>query len=222
MASERAPEPSVLRLSRLHCFLGELMGARRSRTVTSREIAEELGLSEETVRRDLQYIHVQGRPGSGYDLTDLQKALQEYLELSESHPIAVVGNADVLRGLTITFPAEHYGLSPIAYFSERPQDVGIEVAGITIQPLEDALTLLPKLGVTVAMVACEPGHAEQVLDTLARSCVDGALMLTPVIRPYQPEGMNVTYFRMPCALKALASTHTAGQPTCCGMSRQDD
>ena len=83
MASQRAPEPSVLRLSRLHCFLGELMGARRSRTVTSREIAEELGLSEETVRRDLQYIHVQGRPGSGYDLNDLQKALQEYLELSE-------------------------------------------------------------------------------------------------------------------------------------------
>jgi redox-sensing transcriptional repressor len=207
----------VLRLSRLHCFLGELMGVRSSRRVTSREIAEELGLSEETVRRDLQYVDVQGRPGSGYDLRELHSALQAYLELSEAHPILVVGNADILRGLTVTFPASQYGLHAVGYLSERQDDVGVEIDGLKIGDLADAPRIVAALGVSVAIVACQPDHAETVLDALAAAGIGGALMLTPVIRPYRPDGMDVTYFRMPCALKALASAQVAAPPTasCC-------
>lgn len=220
MATERAPEPSVLRLSRYHCLLGELMGLHSSRKVTSRELAEELGLSEETVRRDLHYIDVHGRPGAGYDIGELHDALQQYLELSESHPFAVVGNADILRGLTITFPAAHYGLDPVAYFSERPEEVGIEIDGLAIRALEDAPDVVPALGISVVMVACHPDAAERVLDSLAAAGVSGALMLTPVIRPHRPDGMNVTYFRMPCALKALASARQAEPAGCCGGTDQ--
>jgi hypothetical protein len=43
-------------------------------------------------------------------------------------------------------------------------------------------------------------------------------MLTPVLRPKHPEGMNVTYFRMPCALKTLAASGItpSASPPCCG------
>ena len=41
-------------------------------------------------------------------------------------------------------------------------------------------------------------------------------MLTPVLRPKHPEGMNVTYFRMPCALKTLAASAPAQGSPCCG------
>jgi NADH/NAD ratio-sensing transcriptional regulator Rex len=216
MASEHASEPSVLRLSRYHCFLGELMGVRSSRRVTSRELAEELGLSEETVRHDLKHVDVEGRPGAGYDMGQLYEALQEYLELSESHPIAIVGNADVLRGLLVTFPTRHYGLQPAAYLSERPEDFGVEIDGLKIQNIEQATEVLPALGVSVAMVACSPDAVDGVQDALIAAGVRGVLMLTPVLRPRHPEGMNVTYFRMPCALKALASALPAPEGSCCG------
>jgi NADH/NAD ratio-sensing transcriptional regulator Rex len=216
MAQQNAPEPSMLRLSRYHCFLGELMGMRPNRRVTSRELAEELGLSEETVRHDLKYVDVAGRPGAGYDMQALHVALQDYLELLPDHPVVVVANADMARGLQITFPAEIYGLSVVAYLSERPGDVGKSVGNLTIAPLSDAAAVVSS-GASVAVVAVAPDHLEDVLDRLATAGMRGALLLTPALRPYHREGLEVTYFRIPCALKSLASARpqTAATSGCC-------
>jgi len=196
------------------------MGVRSSKRVTSRELADELGLSEETVRHDLKVIDIEGRPGAGYDLGDLYEALQTYLELSDSHPFAAVGNADVLRGLTVTFPAENFGMKPGAYYSDRAEDIGQVVDGIEIEDIADAAESLRAAGISVAVVACSPEAVDSVLDKLAEGGVGGVLMLTPALRPRHPEGMNVTYFRIPCALKSLASAAALGQdvtpPACCG------
>jgi len=217
--SPRASEASMLRLSRYHCFLGEMMGSPSHRPVTSRQIAKELGLSEETVRHDLKHVPIEGRPGAGYDVTALHEALQEYLDLSAGHPFLAVGNADILRGLTITFPAEGYGMQPVGYLSDRAEDVGVEVAGITISPMSDAAALAEEFEVSLALVACAPEAVDAVLSTLAAAGITGVLMLTPVLRPHHPKGLNVTYFRMPCALKSLAAQEapTVGPaPSCCG------
>jgi len=217
--SPRASDASMLRLSRYHCFLGEMLGSPTLRPVTSRELAKELGLSEETVRHDLKHVPIEGRPGSGYDVSALHEALQEYLDLSAGHPFLVVGNADMLRGLTVTFPAAGFGMRPVGYLSERPQDVGIEVAGITISHMSDAAALVKEFKVSLALVACAPEAVDTVLCTLAAAGVTGVLMLTPVLRPHHPKGLNVTYFRMPCALKSLAAQETPSvgpAPSCCG------
>ena len=129
----RVPESTVLRLSRYHCFLGELQHSGSGR-ITSREIAEDLGLSEETVRHDLSYVPAKGRPGSGYDTHELYDALCECLDLSAAHPFAAIGNQDVLRGLAVTFPAEDFGLSAAVYFSERAEDAGALVGDQPVHP----------------------------------------------------------------------------------------
>jgi len=219
-SSPRASDASMLRLSRYHCFLGATLDPENPRRVTSRELASELGLSEETVRHDLKYVPIEGRPGAGYDAGALHAALQEYLDLSAGHPFITVGNADILRGLTVTFPAGEFGMQTVGYLSERPEDVGVDVAGIAISSLADAATLVSELGVSLALVACAPDAVDSVLELLAAAGITGVLMLTPVLRPQHPEGMSVTYFRMPCALKSLAGTESHIQesttPSCCG------
>ena len=213
----RASEASMLRLSRYHCFLGEMIESRSLRPVTSREIAKELGLSEETVRHDLKYVPIEGRPGSGYDAKALHEALQEYLDLSAGHPFLMVGNADILRGLAVTFPAAGFGMRPVGYLSDRAEDFGMEVAGIAISPMVDAAQLVKQFDVSLALVACAPEAVDCVLELLSTAGVHGVLMLTPVLRPHHPEGMHVTYFRMPCAIKSLAGKESPTQaaPGCC-------
>ena len=61
---------------------------------------------------------------------------------------------------------------------------------------------------SIAIVACAPESVDDVLDRLSVAGVTGVLMLAPVLRPRYPEGMSVTYFRIPCALKSLASAHS--------------
>ena len=214
-----APAATVLRLSRYHCFLGELQRSAEPGLIRSREIADELGLSEETVRHDLSFVAVKGRSGAGYDPSALFEAIQAFLDLSALHPFFAIGNTDILRGLTITFPAADFGMRPVAYFSERPEDVGMEVDGLPIQALSAVATTARESGATIALVACEPAAVDSVLENLSCAGIKGVLMLTPVLRPTHPASMDVTYFRIPCSLKALAGAEPAAStPSCCGSN----
>jgi len=209
----RAPDASVLRLSRYHCFVGELLRSGQEGRIRSRQIAEELGVSEETVRRDLSYADVEGRPGAGYDLALLLDSLERFLDLSEHHPFVTVANKEMLAGLSLMFPAEAFGLRPVAYFSVRPEDAGSRIGGLEIRNLGDLGDGDPSIGATIALLACEPESVQTALEALKGAGINNVLMLTPVLRPKHPQGMNITYFRIPCALKSLVSAEVPSR--CC-------
>jgi NADH/NAD ratio-sensing transcriptional regulator Rex len=110
----------------------------------------------------------------------------------------------MLEALQVVFPAERFGVKPVAYFSELPEDAGAMVGDLEVKHLTEIPRLDPALGVDVALVACSPGWVQITLDLLASAGVTGALLLTPIIKLRRPEGMTVTQLRMPCDLKSLA------------------
>ena len=204
MAHGPIPEASVYRLSLYHCYLGEILRTGETRKVLSRQLAEELSIKEETVRRDLSFIGGVGRPGSGYDGRILFKALQDFLGLSDQYPIVRVGTAQMLGALGVVFPPQSYGVAPVAYYSEEESDVGTLIDGIEIRPLSEIPQLDRALGVDVALVACSPQRVSGTLEYLAEAGITGVLLLTPALRLERPEGMTVTHVRMPCDIKSLA------------------
>ncbi len=200
----RAPDASIYRLSLYHCYLGEMLRTGSVEKITSPRLAEELGIKEETVRRDLSFIGGVGRPGSGYDARVLFDALQDYLGLKDEYPILKVGTAQMLEALSVVFPAHTYGVEPVAYYSELPSDVGKVLHGIEVKHIADIPKLDPALEVTVALVACSPGFVQLTLNLLAEAGITGVLLLTPALKLDRPEGMTVTHVRMPCDIKSLA------------------
>ena len=207
------PQTTLLRLARYHCFLEELLQSDQAGSITSRQMSAELGLTEESVRSDLSHVNIKGRPGTGYDIDSLHSALTEVLGLSAVSPFVVVGSLPLLEALPIVFPASEFGMYPIAYFSEREEDAGAVVGEITVGALAEiaALECLPTN--VVALVACDPAHVDETLGLLGTAGVHGVLMLTPRMRPAHPEGMQVTYFRIPCALKSLARSSAVFGPS---------
>jgi redox-sensing transcriptional repressor len=199
-----APDATLYRLSLYHCYLGELIRVGAPERITSRQLAEELNIKEETVRRDISFVGDIGRPGAGYDPIVLYSEFTKFLGLSEEYPIIKVGTTKMLEALQVVFPAERYGIKPVAYYSELPEDSGTEVGGVEVKHLTDIPRLDAGLGVSVALVTCSPGWVQITLDLLSGAGVNGVLLLTPIIRVRRPEGMNVTQLRMPCDLKSLA------------------
>ena len=214
-------QSGLLRLARYHCFLEELLQSAPTRSITSREMSSQLGLTEESVRSDLSHVDVKGRPGTGYDVAVLHAALTSFLGLSAPSPFIVVGSLPMLEALPLIFPAAEFGMHPVAYFSHRSQDLGQVVGGLTVGSLADIPALQTEADNVVALVACDPDHVDETLHALSAADIRGVLMLTPRIRATHPEGMHVTYFRIPCALKSLAgSVHLASAPaitagSCC-------
>lgn len=198
------PEASIYRLSLYHCYLGELLRSGETGRITSRHLAKELNVKEETIRRDMSFIGGVGRPGAGYEADVLFKALTDFLGLSDEYPIIKVGTAQMLSALQVVFPAHSYGVRPVAHFSELPEDVGKVIDGIRIQHLTELPNLDPELGVTVALVACSPGWVQMTIDLLDEAGIEGVLLLTPAIKINRPEGMEISHVRMPCDIKSLA------------------
>ncbi len=198
------PDASVYRLSLYHCYLGELVGKGVQGRVTSRQLAEELDIKEETVRRDISFIGGVGRPGAGYEIRKLFEAITEFLGLSDEYPIVKIGTAEMLSALGVVFPAHSYGVRPVAYYSELPDDTGKVVDGITIKHISEIPDIDRDLDVTVALVACSPGWVQMSIDLLDRAGITGILLLTPTIKLARPEGMTINHVRMPCDIKSLA------------------
>lgn len=201
---QRVPEASTYRLSLYHCYLGELLRTGTSGRITSRQLAAELGIKEETVRRDMSFMGGVGRPGAGYDPVELLERLTEFLGLSDSYPILKVGTVQMLEALQVVFPAHTYGVEPVAYYSELPEDVGRVIDGIEVRHVTDLPQIDPALGVKVALVACSPGWVQLVIDELAKAGITGVLLLTPALKIDRPEDMRISHVRMPCDIKSLA------------------
>jgi len=202
--TKTAPDATVYRLSLYHCYLGELLRVGAPDRITSRQLAEQLNIKEETVRRDISFVGDIGRPGSGYDPQVLFDAFTDFLGLSDEYPIAKVGTAQMLGALDVVFPPNRYGVKPVAYFSELPDDVGKDVGDIEVQHLTDIPKLDPDLDVKVALVACSPGWVQITLDLLASAGIEGVLLLTPSVKVNAPEDLQITHVRMPCDIKSLA------------------
>lgn len=202
--SRTTPEATLYRLSLYHCYLGELLRVGAPGRITSRQIAEELDIKEETVRRDISFVGDIGRPGAGYDPVVLYTEFTRFLGLSEEYPVVKVGTAGMLAALQVVFPSEQYGMKPVAYFSELPEDAGVQIGGLAVRHLTDIPRLDRGLDASVALVACSPGWVQITLDLLSNAGISGVLLVTPIIRLRKPEGMNVTQLRMPCDLKTLA------------------
>jgi len=203
-AQQPVPEPTVYRLSLYHCFLGEILRLDPKTGITSRAIADQLDLKEETVRRDISFIGSVGRPGAGYKASELFDEIQTFLGITEHYPVVRVGTAEMLRALSVVFPAEAYGIVPVALYSENPEDAGQTVDGIAVQHVDSIPELDQSLGARVALVACSPEWVQRVLDLCANACIDGVLLVTPLLNVQVPEGVRVTQVRMPCDIKSLA------------------
>jgi redox-sensing transcriptional repressor len=205
MPEMRIPEATVYRLSLYHCLLGEALriGESDSR-ITSRQIAKELDIREETVRRDLSYI---GGSAGRARVTSRNRSsarLQDFLGLKDQYPVVKVGSTQMLKALQVVFPAHAYGIEPVAYYSELPDDVGTIVDGIVVRHVSDIPELDPALEATVALVACSPPWIQRSLDLLHEAGISGVLLMTPAIKLDIPEGMKLTHVRMPCDIKSLA------------------
>ncbi len=215
----RPPEATLYRLALYDCHLGEMMrSGEEDHVITSADIAGDLGIREATVRRDLSYVAGNGKRGLGYRLYSLREAIGEYLGLREDYPVIRIVTATMLQALELLIPADSYGVSSVAYFSELPEDVGLVVGERPVAHVTELPSLDPGLGAELALVACSKTWLEPVLELLFEAGITGALVLTPKVRLAVPEGMSVRHLRMPCDIKALAHTCTARDRSVMGLA----
>lgn len=174
------PEATVARLAIYGRALVEL-AEDGAETVSSRQLAERVGVNAAKVRKDISHLGSQGTRGVGYDVDRLLREINVVLGGGASSPVVIVGVGNLGRALS-RYDGFQSGGFPIAGLVDAdPSVVGRHIDGVTVRHLDDLERLVAETGCVVGIVATPAGAAQNVVDRLVAAGVRSILNFAPAL-----------------------------------------
>ena len=172
------PLPVVRRLSRyLHQL--EAFQADRIATISSRKLAQSLGLPDTQVRKDLGHFGQFGRPGVGYEVMPLIHRLRGILGTDRVSHILLVGAGNLGKAVTIYQGFSAKGFELVAVFDNDPDLVGQRVGPLPVQPMTDLAQTASQHDAKLAVITVPAAAAQSVADQLVAVGISGILNFAP-------------------------------------------
>jgi redox-sensing transcriptional repressor len=175
---DNIPAPAVRRLS-FYLRQLEAYQARDKATISSRELGEELGLSDAQVRKDLAYFGQFGHPGIGYRVPELIQRVRRILGTDKKSNVILVGVGNLGRALISYRGFGKQGFEIVAVFDKDGRVVGKELAGFTVQPMAKLAEQIKAFGVRLAVLTVPAPAAQEVADALVAAGIRGILNFAP-------------------------------------------
>jgi redox-sensing transcriptional repressor len=171
-------------------------------TVSSRQLADSLGLTAAQVRKDLAHFGQLGRPGVGYQVTDLVAQLRRLLGTDRVRQVALVGVGSLGRALLGHKGFRKKGFRISAAFDGDPRLIGRRFGEVTVRAMGDMPETVrgDKLGLAILAVPAE--SAQDVADQLCRAGIHGILNFAPV-QLNLPDGVAVVPVDLAVQLEQL-------------------
>jgi redox-sensing transcriptional repressor len=177
MRYHKIPNEAVRRLPiylRRLLFLAE----QRQQSVSSKDLAELLGVNPSQIRKDFSYFGVFGTPGVGYKTEKLIKQIKKILRLDVVRKAALVGVGN-LGSVVLSYPGFMvYGLDIVAVFDTDTKKIGRKVNNITIENASKLQTLRRRK-IELAIIAVPPDAAQKTAEALVKAGVKGILNFSP-------------------------------------------
>lgn len=195
----------VISLQRLPIYLNYLKSMPTEAThVSSRLLADALGMGEVLVRKDLAYTSATGRPRIGYIKSELISALEDFL-CCNGRRNAVIAGVGALGKAVLSYGGfANYGIEIVAAFDSDPQKIGTLVADKPVYDINEAEKQIVNLKAELAVVCVPAKYAQSVTDLLVKSGVKAILNFAPVLIK-TPEDVTVRHIDVAANLAILSS-----------------
>ncbi len=202
MTKARVSELTASRLSLYLRFLNQLEDGETA-TVSSRAMADNMGVTSAQVRRDLASFGEFGVRGVGYEVKQLRAELERILGLDQTLHVVIIGAGNLGHALADYPGFGGGGLKVVALFDIDPDKVGNETrGGIPIYHLDDlGSTAAGKVDVGIVSVPAEA--AQGVVDCLVAAGIRAVLNFAPV-RPRVPQGFRCKSVDLTLELESLS------------------
>ncbi len=171
-------EVSRAALGRLPVYLRYLKDVQ-TENISATKIAEELGLGEVQVRKDLAAASGKGRPKIGYET----KALIERLEVclgQKNHCQAILAGAGKLGRALLDYEGfSDYGLEIAAAFDCNSAAETSE-AGKPIYPLDKMYDFCQENGIKIGIITVPKEAAQEVCDLMVKNGITAVWSFAPI------------------------------------------
>lgn len=176
-AAKKLPRPVIrrliqyLRLARDAQMFGQ-------EWMSSKEMANQLGLTSSTVRQDLSYLNFSGVPRNGYATDELATTLTTLLKADKNIDVILVGAGNLGRAI-----AQHNGFERNGYLIKAVYDRSTDVVGKqfgehVVRDITRAAVEIPANEWRMAILAVPQKAAQEVATYLYKAGIRGFLNLS--------------------------------------------
>jgi len=189
---------------RLALYLRKLreLRARGVERISSKDLAETIGLNAAQIRKDFSYFGEFGTRGVGYEVARLVDEISHCLGLDRSWNVIIVG-----AGLLGTALARYRGFSEqgfrlVAMFDSSASVIGASYGSGRVRGIADLEDFCRQERVDIALVTVPGGEAEATVGRLAAAGVKAVLNFAPV-KVHAPEEVMVRQVDLSSELMSL-------------------
>ncbi len=177
MRYRKIPDETVRRLP---IYLRGLLFSSEEgqQSISSRGLAELLGVNAWQIRKDFSYFGDFGTRGVGYDIKELISQINKILKLDTVHKAALVGVGSLGSAVLSHQSFRAYGFDITAAYDVSPKKIGKKINNITIKDVSK-LRMLKKKKIDIGIITVPRDAAQQTADALIKTGVKGILNFSP-------------------------------------------
>lgn len=167
----------VARLSVYRRLLHELQ-AQGTAYVFSHDLAEAAGVSAVQVRRDVMEVGSVGDVNRGYNVQDLLRGIDQFLDHPDGQKVVIVGYGNLGKALTSYFCTHNSKLAIIAAFDLEEKPTGYKQCKCySVEKLE---SFVAEKKVRIGIIAVPDNQAQAIAESLIRAGVVSIINFAPV------------------------------------------
>ena len=160
-------------------------------TVSSDDLADQIGVTAAQIRRDLSYFGKFGKQGKGYDVATLVAEIERILNLDRQWDVALIGYGHLGQAIAAYKGFDKSSFRISAIFDRNPKHIGsVSEEGACVLSDTEISRVVREQSIRLGIVAVPASAAQQVTDALVEGGVTAILNYAPVILRV-PEGVWV-------------------------------
>ena len=177
---KKIPDATISRLNLYLRLLKDLFKENEDITVSSKRLAEELGINPNQVRKDLSYFGQFGRRGIGYKAKDLIKDISEILGLNKKWNICLCGLGNLGSALLSYKGFKEEGLNVVAIFEKDTRKIGNILEKIKVFSVDEMDKIIKSKNIEIAILAVPVDVAQETVDRLINAGIKTILNFAPL------------------------------------------
>lgn len=208
---ERKQEVSkavIQRMPRYYRNISELK-AEGVQRISSRALAERMGLTASQIRQDFNCFGGFGQQGYGYNVDKLQEELGAILGLQAGRTAILVGAGNLGRALLNNFDFAASGFRLLCAFDANPELIGRKYGGHVVRDGAQLYDFVAKKKPDVAVLTLPRGHAPEIARKLVDKGISGLWNFTG--EDLHLEGLGIPVENVHLSDSMMTLCHLIGQ-----------
>ena len=150
------------------------------RSIYSHELAKMCGVTAAQVRRDLMTIGFSGSSSKGYDVSELQQTVGDFLGFNEERRMVLVGIGHLGRALLDFFANRNPKLILCAAFDVNEMRINRVIHGVRCYSVSELTKVVMDERASMGIITVPDTEAQKVASALVDGGVSGLLNFAPV------------------------------------------